>query len=299
MKRPASRRPRSPSKGFPIPENRKRPRQVSHRAALPGSLDAPYADEQDDDFYDDDPKPDRGALRIPVRWVNTIIGLFLLPLAWVWTESFFSLFSRQHLDYAFWASEEFWFFSLGSLLWLIAFFGLPKPVSLYVFGHELTHAIWVWLMGGRVSKFKFGSEGGYILTDKQNVWISLAPYFYPIYSVAVIILYFVASLFWDVAPHTRWLFLALGVTWSFHISFTLWMIPKGQTDLSYHGTFYSLVIIYLMNLALLTALLILAAPEVSFKGFISEFARNGKAFLSSASELLHLLLAQWQAARGV
>jgi len=245
--------------------------------AYNGALQEPY----EEGFYEED----RG-FRVPIRWVNTVIALFLLPLAGIWTQTFFTLFSHETLHHSFWATEEFWFFSLGVVLWLIAFFGLPRPLVLYVFGHELTHAIWVWLMGGRVSEFKVGSEGGYIMTNKQNVWISLAPYFYPIYSVAVVILYFIASFFWDVAPHTRWLFLALGITWAFHISFTLWMIPKGQSDLTYHGTFFSLVIIYLMNLALLTLLLVLTAPHIHCLDFVREFLHNAAVFTRWVASVL-------------
>ena len=50
------------------------------------------------------------------------------------------------------------------------------------------------------------------------------------------------------------------------------MIPKGQSDLTYHGTFFSLVIIYMMNLLLLALFLILGAPEVSF----ASFGRNSR-----------------------
>lgn len=216
----------------------------------------------------------RRPLVVPTRLLNTFIGLFLLPLAGVWTKTFFAIFSRETLHHHFWATEECWFFALGALLWLITFFGLPRPVLLYVFGHELTHAVWVWLMGGRVSEFKVRLSGGHILTNKSNVLIALAPYFYPIYSVLVIVLYALGWLFWDMAPYTRWLFLALGVTWSFHISFTLWMIPKGQSDLSHHGTFFSLVVIYLANLGLLTGLLLLTAPQASLHGFAREFLHN-------------------------
>ncbi len=245
----------------------------------------------------DEPEPRAAArsrekkpLVVPTRWVNAVIGLFLLPLAGLWTETFFGVFSRETLHHGFWASEEFWFFCLGAILWLIAFFGLPRPVVVYVFGHELTHAIWVWLMGGRVSQFKVGREGGHILTNKQNFWIALAPYFYPIYSVAIVIIYGVAALFCDMTPHTRWLFMALGITWTFHISFTVWMIPKGQSDLTYHGTFFSLVIIYLMNLALLTALVLLAAPHATFAEFAREFIHNTAALIHWSA--VHLR--QWQ-----
>ena len=72
----------------------------------------------------------------------------------------FHVFARATVTQRLWAGEEFWFFSLGAVLWLIAFFGLPRPILIYVFGHELTHALWVWLMGGRVSRFRVGRDGG-------------------------------------------------------------------------------------------------------------------------------------------
>jgi hypothetical protein len=225
---------------------------------------------------------------IPTRWLNTIIGIFLLPLAGVLTQALFTSFSRAAIDHGFWAAEEFWFFALGAVLWTLAFFGgvwvfgEPRPVRVYVFGHELTHAIWVWAMGGRVSKFKVGREGGFILTDTHNVWIALAPYFYPLYSIVVIALYGGVSLVYDVTLYTPVLFGFIGLTWAFHMSFTFWMIPKGQSDLTQFGTFYSLVIIYLMNLLLLSALLIFAAPEVTFNAFgwiLLEHMENLAAFL--------------------
>ncbi|MEI6351467.1 MAG: hypothetical protein WCP06_10215 [Verrucomicrobiota bacterium] len=237
-----------------------------------------------------EPRSARSSWVVPTRWVKWIVGVFLLPLAVIWTQAFFTIFSHETIHNGFWASEEFYHFCLGAILWLIFFFGLPRPVTLYVFGHELTHAIWVWLMGGHISEFKAGSEGGYIVTDKHNFWIALAPYFYPIYSVAVVIVYGLASLHWDMAPHTRWLFLALGITWTFHITFTLWMIPKGQSDITYHGKLFSLVVIYLMNVALLTALVILTAPHATVRGFAREFVHHGAALVEGARWVIQ----QWK-----
>ena len=215
---------------------------------------------------------------VPTRWINTLIGIFLLPIACLLTQTFFTALSRETLSHGFWATEEFWFFALGSILWMIIFFGLPRPVVIYVFGHELTHAIWVWLMGGKVTDFKVGRDGGHIVTNKNNVLIALAPYFYPIYSMLLLVIYGVAALFTDVGPYNRLFFVLLGATWAFHISFTLWMIPKGQSDLTYHGTFYSLVIIYIINLLILSAMLIIASPESSFLAFARELFSNTENF---------------------
>src|SRR4051812_16700403 len=91
---------------------------------------------------------------VPKRWVKLIAGILLLPVAWVLSSTFFNEFARVAVGRSFWATEEFYFFALGAVLWCIAFFGLPRTLWLYVFGHELTHAVWVWLMGGRVTEFK-------------------------------------------------------------------------------------------------------------------------------------------------
>ncbi len=230
---------------------------------------------------------------IPTRWLNAVIAIFLSPIAIVLTQTFFGAFSRTSVRHPFWFTEEFWFFGLGAVLWTIWFFGSiwalgePRPLRLYVFGHELTHAIWVWLMGGRVSQFRVSRDGGHILTDTHNFWIALAPYFYPIYSLAVIVVYGVLSLFYNlggshlsilwVSP-SQWLFMALGATWAFHMSFTCWMIPKGQSDLTYHGTFFSLVVIYIMNLALLSVFLVVAAREISWASFGEDLLRNAAEF---------------------
>jgi hypothetical protein len=225
-----------------------------------------------------------GPATIPTRWLNNIIALFLLPVAWVFTEALFTSFTQAATQHAFWATEEFWFFSLGAVLWTLAFagsiwvFGEPRPLRVYVLGHELTHAIWARAMGGKVYDWGASRDGGYVLTDKTNFWVALAPYFHPLYSIAVVAAYGVISLFYDLRPFTPVLFGLLGVTWAFHFSFTLWMIPKGQTDLTAHGTFFSLVVIYLLNLLILCALLIFAAPEVTFARFGEELVQHGSDF---------------------
>jgi hypothetical protein len=220
------------------------------------------------------PPPTGVALMVPTKWVKFIIALFLLPICAILSQTFFTAFARAAVSERLWAGEEFWFFSLGAILWLIAFFGLPRPLLLYVFGHELTHALWVWLMGGRVSRFRIGREGGHILTDKNNFWIALAPYFFPLYSLLVLALFGALSLFLNLQPYGKILYALIGVTWAFHLSFTCWMIPKNQTDLSDNGTVFSLVVIYLMNLLLLAAMLIVASPNITFASFGADIVRN-------------------------
>ena len=224
-------------------------------------------------------------LMIPTRWVKWVVAIFLLPMCAILTQTFFTIFARETLVQRLWAAQEFWFFSLGALLWLIAFIGLPRPILLYVFGHELTHAFWVWLMGGRVSRFHVGREGGHVVTDRTNFWIALAPYFFPIYSILAIAIYGALSLFYNVQPYGRLLYAVIGATWAFHLTFTCWMIPKNQTDLRDHGTFFSLVVIYLLNLTLLSVMLILASPHITFASFGADLAKNTGSFSQWAADL--------------
>lgn len=243
--------------------------------------------------------PADGTLVVPVRWVKFVVGLFLLPVCYVLTAAFFSALVDALVSQApgrphFWATVEFWFFFLGLLCWLIIDFGLPRPLRIYVFGHELTHFLMVKIMGGSVTDFRVGSDGGYIVSSKINTWIALAPYFIPIYSVFVIVVYGIVAALCDLRPHAELaaavLYGLLGLTWGFHATFTLSMIPRGQTDLAYGGTFFSLTIIYLMNLLVLSLLLILATPYVSFASFGRELLAHAATFAAEVAGFVAALV---------
>ena len=215
---------------------------------------------------------------VPTRWVKFVVAIFLLPVCAILTQTFFTAFARATMTQRLWAAQEFWFFSLGAVLWLIAFLGLPRPILLYVFGHELTHAVWIWLMGGRVSRFRVGRDGGHVVTNRTNFWIALAPYFFPLYSILAIAIFGALSLFYNLQPYGRLLYAVIGATWAFHLTFACWMIPKNQTDLRDHGTFFSLVVIYLMNLALLSVMLVLASSQISFADLGRDLLVNADKF---------------------
>ena len=246
------------------------------------------------------------ARRVKTWWIKLYLGLLLLVPAAVLTKTFFAAFSRAAVERDLWLTEEVWFCGLGVALWTCWFFGSiwaygrPEPVRAYVFGHELSHAVWVWLLGGRVSKIEHSADGGYILTNKSNFWIALAPYFYPIYTFAVIAVFAIIGIFYDLTsihatflwvPATQWIFLLIGLTWGFHFSFTCWMIPKGQSDLRSHGTFFSLVVIYLVNLALISVFLIVADEKITMRSFAKALLWNVETFSVWAAS--HMTAAFW------
>jgi hypothetical protein len=64
------------------------------------------------------------------------------------------------------------------------------------------------------------------------------------------------------------------------------MIPKNQTDLTDQGTFFSLVVIYLMNLLLLSVMLILASQQITFESFGADLLKNLGNFVTWVVELV-------------
>ncbi len=234
-----------------------------------------------------------------LRMVRWVIGLLLLPACWITTWTFFTQFSDATLKRGFWQTPEFWYFATGCLLmtgWLGS--GLLRSffLYLYVLGHELTHAIFVLLHLGRVSDINVSSTGGYITTNKTNLLIALSPYFVPFWSFVVGSIYIAARLIWKLDGNWDLAFYALiGSTWSFHMLWTLWMIPRDQPDLRENGTFLSLVIIYLANLLLLVLLLCAAHdhPLTSAKEFGMDWMRNavitGDAVMRWLDELASML----------
>ena len=209
-----------------------------------------------------------------LRWLTAAV---LLPLCWVTTWTLLSQFSRATIEQGFWQSAEFWYFATGALVMIGWFWsGLLQSLFLYLYvlGHELTHAVFVVLFRGRVTEFHVSTQGGYITTNKTNMVIALSPYFVPFWAVVAAVIYGGLGLFMELG--TRWdlaFFAVIGVTWTFHMVWTLWMIPRDQPDLRDNGTLLSLVVIYLANLVVLVVLLCVAddAPLGNAKEFAREW----------------------------
>jgi hypothetical protein len=128
-------------------------------------------------------------------------------------------------------------------------------------------------------------EGGYITTNKSNLVIALSPYFVPFWSVVLAVIYGLARVFAD--PNPAWdlaFYAAMGLTWTFHMVWTLWMIPRDQPDLRENGTFLSLVVIYLANLLVLVALMCAAEPSPLHSGreFALEWIRHAATWSDAA-----------------
>ena len=179
------------------------------------------------------------------KFLKLLIGLILLPLCWAASRTLFFLLQSLPAESSGWAD---WALPVGFLVSVLGFFLLPQAFRTYVLGHELTHALWGMLMGAKVGKMKVGKEGGHVMLSKSNFLVSLAPYFFPFYTAVVIALWYALSFFFDLSAYESWWLMAVGMTWGFHVTFTVYMLSQRQPDVVENGRLFSYVIIYLANL---------------------------------------------------
>ena len=180
------------------------------------------------------------------KWVKFILGLLLLPGCAAVT------MSLGRVVRAAGGADTVWVPLLAGLAcWLVVFLLLPRPMWLYVFGHEWTHALWTWLFGGHVKQMKISASGGHVLVSKNNFLIVLAPYFFPFYAALVVFVFGVGNLIWDWHAQRVWFHLALGAAYAFHVTLTWQVLQTQQSDITSQGWLFSGVIIFLGNAGLL------------------------------------------------
>ena len=150
----------------------------------------------------------------------------------------------------------------GAVCWLVVYLLLPKPMWIYVFGHELTHAVWAWIFGGRVKRFKATSIGGQVVVTKTNFLIALAPYFFPIYAVGFSLVFSAGDLIWGWSRYVVYFHLLIGAAYSFHATLTWHVLRSPQSDLAQQGYLFSAVVIWLTNVAVLVLGLALLTRKV-------------------------------------
>lgn len=145
----------------------------------------------------------------------------------------------------------------GIAIWAIIWLFLPPLTRTYILGHELTHALWSLLFGGRASGLRVSARGGSVRVSKNNIWITLAPYFFPLYTFAVALTGLaLAWLFPALHPYAPILLFWIGLTWSFHLTFTVRFLAYHQPDIREHGRLLSYTLIYSINLLSITAALV-------------------------------------------
>jgi len=193
------------------------------------------------------------------KWLKMVVGILLLPVCLATAQALWLVVARTR------AAERFWPPLLaGVACWVAVFLLLPKPMWVYVLGHESTHAVWTWIFGGKIKRFKASSSGGHVITTKNNFVIALAPYFFPFYAVVVVLIFVVGNLLFHWRAYSPWFYLLLGAAYAFHVTLTWEILKSRQTDITSQGYLFSAVVIFLGNaLVLLAAVPLLTGYDLS------------------------------------
>jgi hypothetical protein len=190
------------------------------------------------------------------KWVKAIIAIVLLPLCLGGASALWRVLTASGSADTTWVPMF-----AGVLCWVVIYLLLPKPMWAYVFGHELTHAVWAWACGGRVERFRATSNGGHVVVTRSNFLVALAPYFFPFYAALVVVVFLAGQLLWGWGQYVVWFHLLLGAAYAFHVTLTCHILKSGQSDITQQGYMFSAVIIFLGNVTVL----LLAIPLLTRK----------------------------------
>jgi hypothetical protein len=179
-----------------------------------------------------------------------LLGLALVPFCigflWQFVSQIFSVTYKPLAPY---------YFAGGVITYLTAHVLFKKPILTYVFGHELTHAFFVMLFGGSVKSFQASDRGGRVIVSKSNFLITLAPYFFPLYTFIVFVFSLLARTASSSAgAHNTLIFLS-GATFTFHLMLTLIFLRTDQNDIKEEGAVFSYPLIFLFNILFASFLL--------------------------------------------
>ena len=173
-----------------------------------------------------------------------ILGFLLLPLCFAMGRSAFLVITLLQAPVM-----ECVALICGVAAFVFIWIYLPRPVRMYVLGHELTHALWGLLFFARPSKLRVRKNGGSVNLTKTNFLITLSPYFFPFYTFVLIVLAALTKLAVTPLPLVPlWLFL-LGMSWAFHVLFTFDSLSCFQPDIAEYGRVLSWAFIFTANVA--------------------------------------------------
>jgi hypothetical protein len=176
------------------------------------------------------------------RYVKFFFALITVPIVWGTLRAFtnvISIFNPLSTDHK--------LFIAGLVSYPVFQIIFSDPMRTYVFGHELTHALASLLMGGSFKNLKVSKKGGSVATSKSNFFICLAPYFFPLYTFIIIVIYFCIGFFVDLSLYHKLFLFLVGFSLSFHIALTIYALKQRQPDVTKTGVFFSLVFILLIT----------------------------------------------------
>ena len=201
--------------------------------------------------------------------IKLVIGVAMIPIGIGATASFY-----RHIMLTKELAANLHLFGWGIVSYMVLHLLFYKPTYLYVLGHESVHAGMSWIFGGKIKSFKATAEGGSVKTDKSNFVTELAPYFIPIYAIIVTVIYFVVSRSYPING-SIFVFL-IGLTLAFHLISTIEIMKIKQPDIMKSGYLFSIVLVYTLNIVIISVIFSLMFPGFSIQGFFSDLWGSSK-----------------------
>lgn len=198
-----------------------------------------------------------GIIKTKMKYLRLLLAFAFIPVLISLISELFS-FSIDFLGRVSLSTFPFCAGIIGYFLFQAVF---DKPLRTYVFGHELTHAIFGILSGAKIKSFRVSEGSGSVSLSKTGLLIALSPYFIPIYTLSLTGVYWGFSRFLDVRPFSSYFLFFVGFTIAFHLSLTSFAIGKGQSDLKQFGVFFSLIFVLIVNCCILAGILKVVLPE--------------------------------------
>ena len=195
-----------------------------------------------------------------IRVLKFVAGVLAVPVMFAVTAAFYAnIIQVQEI------AGILRYFVWGIVSYVVLHLLFYKPTYVYVVGHEAVHAAMAWVMGGTINSFKASEEGGSVSTDKSNTAIELGPYFVPIYAIVIMAIYFVVSYSYKINGAV--FFYLIGFALALHIVMTIEVMKIRQPDIVKSGYFFSIVLVYVLNIMIIAVLFSLLFKSFSAKRF--------------------------------
>lgn len=160
-----------------------------------------------------------------------------------------------------------WLFIGGAAAYFVMHYFIYKPITIHTFAHELTHAIWSWMFGGKLKQFNVSGGSGNVVVTVTNIFVRLAPYFFPLYAILAMVTYGVISLLVGDHRYFSYAAIIMGVTIAFHVAMTIRSLRVEQSDLTGPGYVFSMPFILIMNMIVMILFCRLFFARISLGGF--------------------------------
>jgi len=202
-------------------------------------------------------------------WLTVIILITGFPF--VFHFFIYSIISSQY-------NYHYWFLAVlgAALAFLLIRFTIIMQY-IYIFFHELSHAILVLVFSGEVYEMKIKLEYGYIKSDKNNMLIRLSPFIFPVSLYLLIIIYYLTIIIcrYNNIPFRsdyKDIFIIVFFVFFFATMFyNLKLIKKETTDIASKEIFVSLGLIltsFFLNTSALLFLLLKPEQVLQYIYFI-------------------------------